>query len=193
MNILCLNCGSSSLKFAVYRCENSNENEIVRGAVEGVSTGHGRLWIQRSTDREHQECTQASLSHSEAFEAALKSLSSLELPTFAAIAHRVVHGGDQFDRPQFIDPQVLEILRSQVRFAPLHMPPQIASIEIAQDRFPGLPHVACFDTAFFRHMPEVAQRYPLPGSLWVLSPVENGGASRGKTRMKMAAHMRAVR
>lgn len=166
MNILCLNCGSSSLKFAVYRCENSNEIEIVRGAVEGVSTGLGRLWIQRSTDDQHQECTDASLSHSEAFEAALQSLSSLELYAFTAIAHRVVHGGDQYDSPQFIDLQVLEKLRSLVRFAPLHMPPQIATIEIAQYRFPGMPHVACFDTAFFRHMPEIAQRYPLPGSLW---------------------------
>ncbi len=166
MHILCLNCGSSSLKFAVYRCEDGHQSEIVRGAVEGVSTGHGRLWFQRSTDQEHQEYTHASLSHSEAFEAALKSLSSLELPAFTAIAHRVVHGGDQFDRSQFIDPQVLEILRSQVRFAPLHMPPQIATIEIARYRFSGRPHVACFDTAFFRRMPEVAQRYPLPVSLW---------------------------
>ena len=166
MHVLCLNCGSSSLKFAVYRCEDSHESEIVRGAVEGVSTGQGRLWIQRSTKQEYQECTHACLSHSEAFEAALKSLSVHELPAFTAIAHRVVHGGDQFDRPQFIDPQVLGILRSQVRFAPLHMPPQIATIEIAQYRFSKLPHVACFDTAFFRHMPEVAQRYPLPGSFW---------------------------
>jgi acetate kinase len=166
MDILCVNCGSSSLKFAVYRCEDGQEHLCLQGAVEGVSTGRGRLWIQRSTDPHPQELAQVCHSHSEAFDAAMNSLAKLDLPPLAAIGHRVVHGGEQFDRPQLIDTPVLTTLQSLVPFAPLHMPPQIAAIEAAKRRFPDSPHVACFDTAFFRSMPEIAQRYPLPGSLW---------------------------
>lgn len=166
MEILCVNCGSSSLKFAVYRCEDGMEHPCVQGAVEGVSTGHGRLWIQRSTDPLPQELSQVCHSHSEAFDAAMNSLARLDLPPWAAIGHRVVHGGEHFDCPQLVDAQLLTTLQSLVPFAPLHMPPQIAAIEAAQRRFPESLQVACFDTAFFRQMPEIAQRYPLPSSLW---------------------------
>ena len=166
MHILCLNSGSSSLKFAVYRCDQGDDVELARGAVEGISQEHGRLWIQKPTDGQRQESQQSFSSHQAAFEAAMDSLSTLELPEFSVVGHRVVHGGDQFDRPTRIDEQVLGTLRSLVRLAPLHLPPQIAMIELAQQRFAELPQVACFDTAFFRHMPELAQRYPLPGFLW---------------------------
>ena len=166
MHILCLNSGSSSLKFAVYRCDNGDEVEVARGAVEGISQEHGRLWMQQPTFGERQESQQSFSSHPAAFEAAMDSLSTLELPDFSVVGHRVVHGGDQFDGPTRIDEQVLSTLRTLVRFAPLHLPPQIAMIELAQQRFAELPQVACFDTAFFRHLPEIARRYPLPGFLW---------------------------
>ena len=166
MHILCLNSGSSSLKLAVYRCDNGDDIEVARGAVEGISQEHGRLWIQQPTDGQRQESQRSFVSHQAAFEAAMDSLSMLELPAFSVVGHRVVHGGDQFDGPTRIDPQVLDTLRTLVRFAPLHLPPQIAMIELAQQRFAELPQVACFDTAFFRHLPELAQRYPLPGFLW---------------------------
>ena len=166
MHILCLNSGSSSLKFAVYRCDQGDDVELARGAVEGIAQEHGRLWIQRPTDGERQESQQSFSSHQAAFEAAMDSLATLELPAISVVGHRVVHGGDQFDRPTRIDEQVLGTLRTLVRFAPLHLPPQLAMIELAQQRFAELPQVACFDTAFFRHMPELAQHYPLPGFLW---------------------------
>ncbi len=166
MHILCLNSGSSSLKFAIYRCDNGDEVELVRGAVEGIAQEHGRVWIQKPTDSQRQEIPRSCLSHQAAFEAAMDSLSTLALPAFSVVGHRVVHGGDQFDGPTRIDAQVLDTLRTLVRFAPLHLPPQIAMIELAQQRFSELPQVACFDTAFFRHMPELAKRYPLPGFLW---------------------------
>ena len=166
MHTLCLNSGSSSLKFAVLRCDQGDEFELARGAVEGISQEHGRLWIQRPTDSERHERQQSFSSHQAAFEAAMDSLATLELPAFSVVGHRVVHGGDQFDRPTCIDEQVLSTLRTLVRLAPLHLPPQIAMIELAQQRFAELPQVACFDTAFFRHMPELAQRYPLPRFLW---------------------------
>ena len=166
MHTLCLNSGSSSLKFAVFRCDNGDDVELARGAVEGISQEHGRLWIQQPTDSQRQERRCVFLTHQAAFEAAIDSLSTLELPDFSVVGHRVVHGGDQFDGPTQIDPQVLGTLRTLVRFAPLHLPPQIAVIEAVQQRFATLPQVACFDTAFFRPMPEIAQRLPLPQFLW---------------------------
>jgi len=166
MHVLCLNSGSSSLKFAVYRCDNGEDVEVARAAVEGISQEHGRLWIQQPTGSQRSENRRSFLSHQAAFEAAMDLLSTLELPAFSVVGHRVVHGSDQFDGPTRIDPQVLGTLRTLVRFAPLHLPPQIAVIEAVQQRFSDLPQVACFDTAFFRPMPEIAQRFPLPQFLW---------------------------
>jgi len=166
MLILSLNSGSSSLKFAVFRCDYFDEVELARGAVEGISQEHGRLWIRQPNDSQRQVTQRSFGSHSAAFEAMMDLLSKLKLPAFSVVGHRLVHGGDQFDCPTRIDTQVLRTLRTFVRFAPLHLPPQIAMIELAQQRFAELPQVACFDTAFFRHMPEIAQRYPLPGFLW---------------------------
>ena len=166
MHTLCLNSGSSSLKFAVYRCDNGEDVEVARAAVEGISQEHGRLWIQQPTSSQRSENRRSLLSHQAAFEAAMDALSTLELPAFSVVGHRVVHGGDQFDGPTRIDPQVLGTLRTLVRFAPLHLPPQIAVIEAVQQRFSDLPQVACFDTAFFRSMPEIAQCFPLPQFLW---------------------------
>lgn len=166
MHTLCLNSGSSSLKFAVYRCDNGDDVELTRGAVEGISQEHGRLWMQQPTDSQRQESQRSFLSHQAAFEAAMDSLSTLALPAFSVVGHRVVHGGVQFDGPMRIDAQVLGTLRKLMRFAPLHLPPQIAVIEAVQQRFSDLPQVACFDTAFFRSMPEIAQRFPLPQFLW---------------------------
>jgi acetate kinase len=166
MHTLCLNSGSSSLKFAVFRCDNGDNIELMRGAVEGISQEHGRLWMQQPTDSQRQESRRAFSSHQVAFDAAMDALATLELPAFSVVGHRVVHGGVQFDRPTRIDAQVLGTLRTLVRFAPLHLPPQIAVIEAVQQRFSDLPQVACFDTAFFRSMPEIAQRFPLPQFLW---------------------------
>ena len=77
MHILCLNSGSSSLKFAVYRCDNGDDIEVARGAVEGIAQEHGRLWIQQATDSRRQEIQRSCRSHQAAFEAAMDSLSTL--------------------------------------------------------------------------------------------------------------------
>ena len=85
MHILCLNSGSSSLKFAVYRCDNGDDIEVARGAVEGIAQEHGRLWIQQPTDGQRQESQRSFESHQAAFEAAMNSLSTLELPAFSVV------------------------------------------------------------------------------------------------------------
>lgn len=163
---LCLNSGSSSLKLAVYRCDDAGEIELARGAVEGIAQEHGRIWIQRPGSHDRQESMQAFATHPAAVEAVFDLLSTLELPELSAVGHRVVHGGDKFDRPFRIDARFLDDLRAFVRFAPLHLPQQIAVVEAVQQRYAAMPQVACFDTAFFRPMPEIAQRIPMPQFLW---------------------------
>ena len=86
--------------------------------------------------------------------------------TPVAVGHRVVHGGPDHTAPERVDTQLLTALRGLVAFASLHLPSAIQGIEAVAARFPGLPQVVCFDTAFHRRMPKVAQRLPLPSDLW---------------------------
>ncbi len=83
-----------------------------------------------------------------------------------AVGHRVVHGGVKYCQPCLITPEVLLGLDEIVRLAPEHLPHELKAIRAVQQHYAGLPQVACFDTAFHRHMPELAQRYPLVRSLW---------------------------
>jgi acetate kinase len=84
----------------------------------------------------------------------------------AAIGHRVVHGGERFVEPTRIDADTLAALRGLVDLAPLHNPPALIGIELAQKRFPGTPNVAVFDTAFHRSLPPRAYRYALPKEVY---------------------------
>jgi acetate kinase len=82
------------------------------------------------------------------------------------VGHRIVHGGPDRDGPALVDGPLLDELRRLVPFAPLHLPPEIDAIEDIARRLPGVPQVACFDTAFHRRLPAVAQHLPLPRSQW---------------------------
>ena len=136
--ILALNCGSSSLKYAVFE----GERRAGGGTVEriGVAGGHA--------------------THAEAVHATLE-----KLPRPAAVGHRLVHGGPDLLEPVRIDAGVLRKLREAEPFAPLHLPAAILAIEAVAQRAPGIPQVACFDTSFHRTLPEVAKRFPLPASV----------------------------
>lgn len=102
-------------------------------------------------------------SYPEAFAALLSELDALGVRgQVGAVGHRAVHGGEQFNSPVLITPEVLDAIKACVPLAPLHNPANIAGIEAAQAAFPGLPHVAVFDTAFHQTMPEVAYRYAVP-------------------------------
>src|SRR4029078_402589 len=84
----------------------------------------------------------------------------------AAVGHRIVHGGPCYSRSERVSDALILELRRLISFAPLHRPSAIAGIEAVAERFPGLPQVACFDTAFHRRMPAVAQRFPISRDLW---------------------------
>lgn len=90
---------------------------------------------------------------------------AMNAKTITAIAHRVVHGGRSYTKPQRITPEVLATLKSYIPLAPLHQPAAITLIEQAQQLYPNLPHIACFDTAFHNTMPDIQRRFAIPQNL----------------------------
>ena len=163
--ILCLNGGSSSLKFAVYRVSDAAEERIFSGAVEAIGEDSGKAWL-RSGDKALQEASGKFPDHTAAIETMFGALRKQGVERLEAAGHRIVHGGPKFITPQLIDKKLKAGLKELVPFAPLHLPDQIAMIEAVSAHFPDLPQVACFDTAFHSRMPEVAQRFALPQTLW---------------------------
>jgi len=163
--ILCLNGGSSSLKFAVYRLSGAAEDRIFSGAVEAIGEASGKAWL-RSEDKSLQEESGKFPDHTAAVKKMFAALRAQGVEKLAAAGHRIVHGGPKFMAPQQIDEELKAGLKESIPFAPLHLPSQIAMIEAVSAHFPELPQVACFDTAFHSRMPEVAQRFALPQKLW---------------------------
>jgi len=163
--ILCLNSGSSSLKFALYQIGDGKEMLLAQGAVERNDTEVARLWIH-SAQRKIERTGGDMSSVPAALYAASLELERLGLPQPDAVGHRLVHGGAHHVAPERITNTLLNELRRLIPFAPLHLPDEIAGIEAVTSHFSNLPQVACFDTAFHRSMPEVTQRFALPRALW---------------------------
>src|SRR5712692_7355889 len=163
--LLCLNSGSSSLKFALYQIGDGEEILLAQGAVERNDAEVGRLWIH-SAQRKIEKIGRDISSTPAALRTASAELEGLQVPRPDAVGHRLVHGGPHHAAPERITDKLVEELRSLIPFAPLHLPDEIAGIEAITAHFSSLPQVACFDTAFHRSMPEVAQRFALPRALW---------------------------
>jgi acetate kinase len=164
--ILCLNSGSSSSKFSVYRMGGETADLLSNGAVERIGLQDGHFWIRGRERRTLADLSGDFPHHVAAVKAIFASLEKYNIPAPAAVGHRVVHGGPDHTAPERVTPQLLDELRALAGFAPLHLPAAIQGIEAVTSRFPGLPQIACFDTAFHRQMPELAQRFPLPRKLW---------------------------
>jgi acetate kinase len=165
MDILALNCGSSSVKYQLF--DWSKKEVIAKGMVERVIIGDSFIIHEvpgRETYREESECPD----HQVAIDLIIKTLTDpnhgvlTDINQISAIGHRVVHGGEKFTCSVMIDEQVLNAVKEVQHLAPLHNPPNIAGIEAAQALLPKVPHVAIFDTAFHQTMPEYAYLYPLP-------------------------------
>ena len=164
--ILCINSGSSSLKFALYRMAYDDETLLARGAVERIGLDGGRMWIRTGKKGAAVEVSRDVQDHHTAVWEAFQLLEGLHLAKPSAIGHRIVHGGPAHFQPVRVDPALLAEFKSFITFAPLHLPAQIKCIEAVTGHFPELPQIACFDTAFHRRMPELAQRFPLPQKYW---------------------------
>jgi acetate kinase len=161
--LLVLNAGSSSLKFSVFEEKDAPE-ELLRGLIEELSE-HPKFTARRSgkvVDR-HEWPERTNLGHRGAIAFLLDWLRKHPLAgELVAAGHRVVHGGTRFRGPVLVDPSTLAALKDLIPLAPLHQPHNIAVIEAVVEAAPKLPQVACFDTAFHRTQPAVAQAFALP-------------------------------
>ena len=169
-SILAMNCGSSSLKFALYTCFTDSmaggprEQLQYMGSVERIGEPGPVFRVAAGGTTGQPEARQVPApDHRQALNYVLDWLeqqSGVRAP--AAIGHRIVHGGSAYDQPALVTDAVTLELKRLIPLAPLHLPIEIATIEALRVRYPSLPQVACFDTAFHRSMPRVAQLYGLP-------------------------------
>jgi acetate kinase len=162
--LLVLNAGSSSLKFSVFADEES-PRLLLRGAFEELATAP-RFVARRGDAVIAQRAWPAgsALGHDGAVDFLFQwgGDGALAQHRLSAVGHRVVHGGTQFSRPVVVDVHVLAELRTLIPLAPLHQPHNLAAIEAVADEAPWLDQVACFDTAFHRTQPPIAQAFALP-------------------------------
>ncbi|AWT36824.1 acetate kinase [Deinococcus arenae] len=157
---LVLNCGSSSVKFALLDVQGGQVR--LSGLAERLGSAGASARVE--VDGARRAVDLAGGSYAEAFAVIAGALDELGVrEQVGAVGHRVVHGGERFSAPALITPEVLAGIRACVPLAPLHNPANIAGIEAAQAAFPEAAHVAVFDTAFHQSMPEVAFRYAVPG------------------------------
>ncbi len=163
MDILVLNAGSSSLKFALYAMEQHREQLLVSGIAEPFGSSEAYLHVKDDTGNDFKErLSQAT--HAVAVDRLLQYLREGGLHASAS-AHRVVHGGRGFTRPVLADDQVVAALGALNELAPLHNPPAVTCLRAVLRAQPSLPAVLHFDTAFHAEMPPVAFRYALPSTL----------------------------
>ncbi len=167
--ILTINAGSSSIKFALFPLDHPiSPIAEVSGQIDGIGAEATKMVAKnRAGERiADQTLSGERVSHARAFDALLKWFTATHADwEIAAVGHRVVHGGDRYSQPTVIDAQVLTHLTSFTPLAPLHQPHNVAGIVALQTLLPNVPQVACFDTAFHRSQPEVAQMFGLPRAI----------------------------
>ncbi len=164
MNVLVVNCGSSSLKYQVI---NSDTEEVAaKGLCERIGID-GRLVYQPAGGE--KEITEAPMpTHTEAIQMVLDALVNPKtgvlksLDEVEAIGHRVLHGGSKITESRIIDDEVIEVIDECCDLGPLHNPANLMGIRACMQLMPGKPNVAVFDTAFHQSMPAKAYRYAIP-------------------------------
>lgn len=157
--ILVINCGSSSLKFALQ--PDNAQQPILSGLAECLGLDDARITFKTATDKFSQSLHGGR--HAEAMEAVTQMLSEQGLLSqVKAVGHRIVHGGEHFHASVLVDEQVISGIEACCELAPLHNPGHLVGIRAAQRAFPGLPQVTVFDTAFHQTMAPEAYLYAVP-------------------------------
>jgi len=161
-NILVINCGSSSIKFALV------DPDQQAFAISGLAERLGSVDAALHWQREGVKHTQAipGDEHRAALANLLQRVQEAAGGQLHGIGHRIVHGGEHFTSAQRLDPNVIAAIRAVAPLAPLHNPAGLLGIEAALALYPELPQVAVFDTAFHQTLPEHAFRYALPEQLY---------------------------
>lgn len=161
-NILVINCGSSSIKFALVN--EAREAFILSGLAERLGTAEAVLHWQGDAGQDSRPLPGGD--HRAALALLLPLVQEAAGGTLHGIGHRVVHGGEHFTAARRLEPEVIAAIRAIAPLAPLHNPASLHGIEAALSLHPQLPQVAVFDTAFHQSLPEHAYRYAVPDSLY---------------------------
>ena len=164
MNVLVINCGSSSLKYQLI--DSDTEAVLAKGLCERIGIG-GRLVYQKAGN--DKEITEASMpTHKEAIQMVLEALTNEKtgaiksLAEVNAIGHRIVHGGEKFASSAIITDEMIKAVEECNDLAPLHNPANLIGIRVCSELMPNVPQVGVFDTAFHQTMPAKAYLYGLP-------------------------------
>jgi acetate kinase len=169
MKILVLNCGSSSIKYKLFNMD--TRSVMVSGGVEKIGLPDSFLQIKLASG-EKVKIEQAMPEHTVGIQLILNSLVDEKIGCIAsldevqAVGHRVVHGGEKFNKSVLITPEVKEMIIKCIELAPLHNPANLKGIEAIEQALPGVPQVAVFDTAFHQTMPDEAYMYAIPYELY---------------------------
>ena len=160
MRILAVNCGSSSIKSALI--DSANGARLLDLRLTGIGEPAAVLRVD-GVDRALPACQDIAAAASALLEEVRSRLEGGL--TIDAVVHRLVHGGERFRTPMLVDERMTGELEGLGRLAPLHNPPALAALQRARESFPGVPHVAVFDTAFHGTLPRRAREYALPEAI----------------------------
>ena len=165
MNILVINCGSSSLKYQLINSE--TEGVLAKGLCERIGIDGSQITYQPAGGE--KEVTVSPMpTHTQAIQMVLDALTNKKsgviasLAEVGAVGHRVVHGGEKFTSSTVITDEAMKAIEECNDLAPLHNPANLIGIRACQELMPGVPMVAVFDTAFHQTMPDVAYTYGIP-------------------------------
>ncbi len=163
-DILVINCGSSSIKFALFDME--RQRNVADGMAEKLGDADASLECRLGGEKSNRDIPGAG--HGEAMQAVISMLEAGGdlRGRLGAVGHRVVHGGEFFSDSVRINDELLEQVERCNHLAPLHNPANLLGIRTARELFPDLPQVAVFDTAFHQTMPDHAYLYPVPWRLY---------------------------
>ncbi len=160
--VLTVNGGSSSIKFALFEA-NPAQRRILEGKIEGVGLGQGSFQVKSSNPADSFSQSIVAPDHAAAVNVLMDWVRArIESGALVAVGHRVVHGGPKYWEPQRITPEIIEALHQLSPFDPEHLPEEILLTEAFHRRFPNLPQIACFDTAFHHDLPRMARMLPIP-------------------------------
>ncbi len=178
MKILVVNCGSSSLKYQLINME--DESVLAKGNFERI--GEEEAFLTHKVNGNAYVIKKAVMNHTEALEVILEQFMNPEykvinsLKEIDAVGHRIVHGGEIFNKSVLIDEDVISKIEECASLAPLHNPAAILGIRACQKEMPGVPMSAVFDTAFHQTMPAENYIYPIPYEFYEKYRIRKYGA-----------------
>ena len=193
MNVLVINCGSSSLKFQLINSE--SEAVLAKGLCERIGID-GRLTYQPAGG-EKNVSEKAMPTHTEAIQFVIDALTDADtgvvksLDEIGAVGHRVVHGGEKFAKSVVVTPEVKAAIAECNDLAPLHNPANLIGIRVCSELMPNVPQVGVFDTAFHGTMPEEAYIYALPYELYQKHGIRKYGF-HGTSHLYVSQTMREI-